>query len=94
MIDWYDLLLTESQESSLAQYKIIYSSVLGILYGPTLTFMHYYWEKHGFDYNDVCRLGGAYAFIMLFRFVTTFLPRRKCLLNSLLESPSALILEP
>ena len=94
MIDWFDLLLTESQESSLAQYKSIYFSVFGILYGPTLTFIHDYWEKHGFDYKDLCWLGGAYAFTTLSRFVTTFLPRRECLLNSLLQSQSALILEP
>ena len=33
-------------------------------------------------------------FIMLSRFVTAFLPRRKCLLISWLGSPSAVILEP
>ena len=33
-------------------------------------------------------------FIMLSRVVITFLPRSKCLLISLLQSPSAVILEP
>ena len=33
-------------------------------------------------------------FNMLSRFVITFLPRSKCLLISLLQSPSAVILEP
>ena len=33
-------------------------------------------------------------FNMLSRFVIPFLPRSKCLLNSWLQSPSAVILEP
>ena len=33
-------------------------------------------------------------FNMLSRLITTFLPRRKCLLISWLESPSAVVLEP
>ena len=33
-------------------------------------------------------------FNMLFRLIITFLPRSKCLLISLLSSPSAVILEP
>ena len=33
-------------------------------------------------------------FNMLSRLVITFLPRSKCLLNSWLQSPSAVILEP
>ena len=34
------------------------------------------------------------VFNMLSRLVITFLPRSKCLLNSWLQSPSAVILEP
>ena len=36
----------------------------------------------------------ALLFNMLTRWVTTFLPRNKCLLISWLQSPSAMILEP
>ena len=44
-----------SQESSPApQFKSISSSVLSLLYGPTLTSVHDYWESHSFDYTDLC----------------------------------------
>ena len=40
----------DSQESSLTpQFKSISSSVLSLLYGPTLTFIHDYWKNHSFD---------------------------------------------
>ena len=48
-IDWFDLL--DSQESSPApQFKIINSSTLSLLYGPTLTSIHDYWKNHSFVY--------------------------------------------
>ena len=50
-IDWFDLLARDSQESSLAaQFENISSSVLSLVYGPTLTFIHDYWKNHSFDY--------------------------------------------
>ena len=33
------------------QFKSVYSSTLNLLYGPTLTFIHGYWEKHSFHYK-------------------------------------------
>ena len=40
----------DSQKSSLtAQLKSISSSVLSLLYGPTLTSIHDYWKNHSFD---------------------------------------------
>ena len=55
--DWFPLGLTlwfpckNSQESSPApQLKSINSLVLSLLYGPTLTSVHDYWENHIFDY--------------------------------------------
>ena len=43
-IDWFDL------QSSLApQLKCINSSVLILLYDPTLTSIHDYWKNHSFD---------------------------------------------
>ena len=45
----------DSQESSPApQFKSIISSVLRLLYGPTLTSAHDYWKNHNFDYTDHC----------------------------------------
>ena len=35
----------DSQESSTSQFKSINSSALSLLYGPTLTSIHDYWEK-------------------------------------------------
>ena len=55
-IDWLDLLAVQrdSQESSpTPQLKIINSSVLRFLYGPTLTSIHDYWQNHSFDYMDL-----------------------------------------
>ena len=34
--------------------KNIISSVLSLLYGPTLTSIHNYWKNHSFDYMDFC----------------------------------------
>ena len=43
------------QESSLApQFESINSLALSLLYGPTLTSIHDYWENHSFDYMDFC----------------------------------------
>ena len=35
------------------QFKSINSVVLSFLYGPSLTPIHDYWEKHRFDYMDI-----------------------------------------
>ena len=46
----------DSQESSpTPQFKSINSSVLRLLYSPTLTFIHDYWKNHSFDYTDFCQ---------------------------------------
>ena len=52
-IDWFPCNPRDSQESSLAsQFKGINSSAFSLLYGPTLTSTHDYWESHSFDYMD------------------------------------------
>ena len=44
----------DSQESFPApQFESIKSSVLSLLYGPTLTSVHDYWKNHSFDYTDL-----------------------------------------
>ena len=50
-IDWFDLVVQgDSQESSPApQCKSINSSVLGLLYDPTLISIHDYWKNHSLD---------------------------------------------
>ena len=45
----------DSQESSpTPQFKSINSLALSLLYGPTLTSIHGYWENHSFDYLGLC----------------------------------------
>ena len=51
-MDWFDLLAVQegSQVSSpTSQFKRINSSVLSLLYGPTLLSIHDYWKKHNFS---------------------------------------------
>ena len=53
----------KSQESSPAlQFKSINSSVLSLLYGPTLTSIHGYWKDNCFDYTDIFQQSDAFAF--------------------------------
>ena len=63
-IDWLDLICSprDSQESSPAQFEIIISLVLNLLYGPTLTSVHGYWKNHSFDYTDLYQQSGISAF--------------------------------
>ena len=58
----------------------------------SLTSIHNYWKNHSFDYTDFCQKSDI--FNTLSRFVITFLPRRRCVLISWLQSPSVVILEP
>ena len=45
-----------SQESSQApQFESISSSVLSLLYSPTLTYIHNYWKTRSFAFMDLCR---------------------------------------
>ena len=54
-IDWFDLLAVQgTQESSPTQFESIISSVLSLLYDPTITSMHHYWKNHSFDYEKWC----------------------------------------
>ena len=40
--------------SNTTDQKHQFSSVLSLLYGPTLTSIHDYWKNHRFDYTDLC----------------------------------------
>ena len=68
---WFPLGLTgwspchprDSQETSPApQFESINSSVLSLLYGPTLISIHDYQKNSSFDYMDLCRQGDVSAF--------------------------------
>ena len=82
------------ESSPTPQLKSINSSVLSFLYRPTLTSTHDYGKKHSLTrWTFVCKVMSL-LFNMLSRLVIAFLPRRKHLLISWLQSPSAVILEP
>ena len=66
-IDWFDLLavhrtLQHHSSSPMSQFKSINSSVLSLLYGPTLTSVHDYWKNHSFDYMDLCQQSNVPSF--------------------------------
>ena len=62
-IDWFDLAVQGTQESSQApQFKSISFSVLSLLYDPTFTFIYDYWNNHNFDYTDLCWQSDVSAF--------------------------------
>ena len=84
----------DSPESSpTPQFKSINFLVLSFLYSPTLTSAHDYWKNHSFVNMDLCQQRSL-PFNILSRFVTAFLPRRKCLLISWLQLLSSVVLEP
>ena len=53
----------DSQKSSpTPHFKSTNSSVLSLLYGPTLTSIHDYWKNHSFDHTDLCWQSNVSAF--------------------------------
>ena len=83
-MDWLDLLAVQgTQESSPApQFKSINSSVLSLLYGPTLTSIHDYWKTTALAIWPFVGKMISLLFNTLSSFVIAFLPRSKCLLIS------------
>jgi len=51
-----------SESSPAQQFESIRSSVLSLLYGPTLTSIHDYWKNHCFNYMDLCQQSDVSAF--------------------------------
>ena len=52
---WSPCSTRESWESYPAPlFKSINSSMLSLLYSPTLTSIHDYWKSHSFNYRDLC----------------------------------------
>ena len=48
-IDWFDLVVHGTLKSLLQHHNLKASSVLSLLYGPTLTSIPDYWKNHSFD---------------------------------------------
>ena len=60
---WSPCCPRDSQQSSPAsQFKNINSSMLRLLYGPTLTSIHDYWKNHSLDQTDLCWQSNVSAF--------------------------------
>ena len=73
------------------QFESISSSVLSLLYGPTLT------SARKTIALIIQTFVDKVIFLLLntlFKFVIAFLPRNKCLLISWIQSPSTVIVEP
>ena len=92
-LGWTGWISLQFKELSRVFSKSINSSVVSFFYSPTLTSIYDYWKNHSFDQMDLFWLVMSLLFNMPSNLVTTFLPRRKCLLISWLQSPSAVILE-
>ena len=85
----------DSQESSpTPQFKSINSLACSSLYGPTLTSIYDYGKTIALTRRTFVGQAMSLLFNMLSSLVITFLPKRKHLLISWLQSPSAGILEP
>ena len=76
----------DSQESSpTPQFKSINSSLLSLLYSPTLISIHDHWKIIALTRWTFVGKVMSLLFNMLSRLVITFLPRSKCLLISWLQ---------
>ena len=91
-IDWFDLLAVQGTLNSLLQR--INSSVFSLLYDPILTSIHDHRKNIALTIWTFVGKVMSLLFNTLSRLVIAFLPRSKCLLIWLLQSPSAVILEP
>ena len=57
-IDLFDLLQSRGLSrvfSPTPQFRSVSSSMLSLLYGPTLTSIHGYWKNHSSNYTDICQ---------------------------------------
>ena len=65
-IDLFDLLAVPGTLKSLLQHhrfrSISFFLVFSLLYGPTLTSIHDYWENHSFDHMELCWQSNVSAF--------------------------------
>ena len=95
-LTWFNLLAVQrlsSVFSSTTVWRHQFFSAPPFFNCPTLTSIHDYWEKHGFDYTTFINKVMLLLFNTLSRLVIAFLQRSRCLLISWLKSPSVVILE-
>ena len=80
------LFSVKAESSPATQFESINSSVLSLLYGPTLTPIRDYWKNHSFEDMDLCRQSDASTFQYAVYVCHSF-PRSKHFLISWLQSP-------
>ena len=96
-IDWFDLLAIQGTLKSLLQHHNSKASVLqhsAFFYGPTLTSYMTTGKIIALTIQIFVSKVMSLLFNMLSSFVIAFLPRRKQLLISFLQSPFTVISEP
>ena len=96
-MDWMDLLAVQGTLKSLLQHHSSKASILWCLASLIVQLSHPYMttgKTIAFMRQTFVGKLMSLLFNMLSRLVITFLPRRKHLLISWLQSPSAVILEP
>ena len=87
------LFSVKAESSPATQFESSSSSVLSLLYVPTLTPIRDYRKNHSFEYMDLCRQSDVSTFQYAVYVCHSF-PRSKYFLISWLQSPSAVIFEP
>ena len=96
-MDWFDLLAVQGTLKSLLQHHSSKTSILRCSAFLTVQLSHPYMATgKTIALTRQTFVGKIMSLLcnILFRLVITFLPRRKCLLISWLQSPSAEVLEP
>ena len=96
-IEWFDLLAVQGTLKSLLQHHSSKASTLrlSVFFIVQLSHPHMTTGKtRALTERTFVGKGTSLLFTMLSRLFIAFLPRSKCLLNSWLKSPSAVILEP
>ena len=85
MIDWFDLLAVQEilKSSPVPQFESIISSVLNLLYGPTLTSRHDYWKNHNFDYDRPLSTKWCLCFLICFLGCHRVPSRKQASLNTM-----------
>ena len=95
--DWFDLLAVQGTLKSLLQHHSLKASIFWLSAFCMVQLSHPYvtnGKSIALTIWTFVNKMMALLFNTLFRFVIAFLPRSKLLLISLLQSPSAVILEP
>ena len=86
-------LISDSQESSPEpQFKHQFFSTQPSLWCNSPIYND--WKNHSFDYITLCPQSDVFVFNTSSRFIIAFLPRRKCILITWLQSLFTVILEP